>query len=1089
MSDELLTILFTDVEGSTALHTARGDAEARRILGACDEVVREQVRKHGGREIKSTGDGFMIAFGSPRKAVACALAIQEAVTRRGDAVRVRAGLHIGEVSEEGGDLFGGAVNAAARICAKAAGGEVLVSDVVRQLYGTASDVSFTERGLLKLKGFPERWRLSEATPHVRGIPVSERTPFVGREAERAELRTLMQRALAGEGGLILIGGEPGVGKSRLCQEIAAEARPRFRVFVGHCYEGGRDLPYMPWVELVETAMRETAPETLRDAFGDDAPELARLVPQLRRLFPDLPPPVEVPPEQQRRYAFNSFREWVTRFSRVQPRFYVLEDLHWADESTLLLLEHLAERLTSIPCLIVGTYRDPPIDVSPQLGDTLSGLVSRRHARLLSLQRHSEQEVAALLRALSGQAPPTAVGAAIYGETEGNAFFVEEVFRHLAESGRLLDEGGRFRDEVALGVPDVPANVRLVTGQRLQRLSETTQRVLGVAAVAGRRMDFELLEAITEVQGDQLIDALDEAERARLIITETEGASEEHWFAHELIRQTLLAGLPAARRRRHHLRVADALERLHGDDLSAHAATIAQHLAEAGSAADRSRLFRYLVVAGRRALESAAFEEALRHFERAGTLTDAALPQNRAELLFDLGMAQRSTGSWEAAIDAWRQSVDACEQAGDREAVGRVCVYACVALMFAIRFPEAGEMCERGLASLGNTVSADRARLLGTAGALAGFNGSYETAAELIDQEIGLAAELGDGAVLGDALRNKCFHHFGWHEHADAAEAGLRSAALLREAGDLFNVAAVLAWVALDLIQLGRIKEAQEICEELEPLAERVGNYVALLQARRAVATAQFFTSGDCGRLERYAQAELADLQRQGVPWLMQAWGTLGVTAFLRGDWETARTRFVEGERLKLPSIINWATGPLFECLGYLGERSQALALLNDGVAELPQPGRPNGWGAWTTLFSVVEGLTVLGERERAAELYPLVVEGLQRTKSVCGSYYDGRLLERVAGIAATAGRRFEEAEAHFETALAQARDIPHRPEEAHTRRWYGGMLIDRDAHGDHERARTVLEKGVAGYRGMRMPRHEAMVRELLVGVDAGRVHG
>lgn len=140
-------------------------------------------------------------------------------------------------------------------------------------------------------------------------------------------------------------------------------------------------------------------------------------------------------------------------------------------------------------------------------------------------------------------------------------------------------------------------------------------------------------------------------------------------------------------------------------------------------------------------------------------------------------------------------------------------------------------------------------------------------------------------------------------------------------------------------------------------------------------------------------------------------------------------RFEEGKRIELPGVLNgWDTGPLFECLAYLGNRSEALALLDGADAELPQPGQPIGWGPWTILFSAVEGLTVLGEHDRAVRLYPLVVEGIERTKSVSGSFYDGRLLQRAAGIAAMAGRRWVAAEAHFRTALRQAESVPHRPE-------------------------------------------------------------
>ena len=416
---------------------------------------------------------------------------------------------------------------------------------------------------------------AETTPVRRvpggGVSFADRTPFVGREAERAELNGLLERAGGGEGGLVLIGGEPGVGKSRLVEELALQAAGRFRVLIGHCYESGRDLSYMPWVELIEAAMADTDPAELRRALGDEAPEFARLVPELRRLLPDIPSPVELPPEQQRRYTFNSIREYVTRVSRSQPRLFVLEDLHWADESTLLLLEHLAERLESIPCLVVGTHRSAPTDITPLLAETLSNLVRRRQTRQINLPRHSEAEVDGLLQALSKQTPPEAVRAAIYADTDGNAFFVEEVFRHLAESGRLLDEDGRFRTDLAIGELDVPANVRLVIGRRLDRLDEPTARVLSIAAVAGRHLGFELWEAIAGIGGDDLIDVVEAAERAGLIVTERAGEQEEYWFAHELIRQTALTRLPAARRRRHHLRVAEALEALHAENPAAHAA--------------------------------------------------------------------------------------------------------------------------------------------------------------------------------------------------------------------------------------------------------------------------------------------------------------------------------------------------------------------------------------------------------------------------------------------------------------------------------------------------------------------------------------
>jgi len=1095
MGDELLTILFTDLEGSTALYSAKGDAEAREVLAAIDELARRHVSDHGGRPIKSLGDGLMAVFASPRRAVACALAIQSAVAEHGERrpdqrVRVRAGLHTGEVTEADGDLAGEAVAAAARICAKAKGGEVLGSEVIRQVCGSLSDTTFEVRGRVALKGFPERWRLYRIVPanaaRTTPVPPGDPTPFVGREVERAELRRLMDRAAAGQGGLVMIGGEPGVGKSRLCEEIATEARQRFRVFVGHCYESGRDLPYMPWVEVIETAMRETAPDELREALGDDASELARLVPQLRRLFPDLPPPVEVPPEQQRRYIFNSVRECVTRLSAVRPRLYVLEDLHWADESTLLLLEHLAERLSSISCLIVGTYRDPPIDVSPQLGETLSNLVRRRQVRLLSLKRHSEAEVEALLRVLSGQPPPHGVYTAIYGETEGNVFFVEEVFRHLTESGRLLDEKGRFRQDISIGELDVPDNVRLVTDRRLERLGEATRQTLSIAAVAGRHVGSQLLQGVAEAQGDELIDALDEAERARLIVTESVGEDEEYWFAHELIRQTLLTRLPAARRRQYHLRVADAMERGGANDVSTQAATIAQHLIEAGASADKARLFRYLVVAGKQALEAAAFEDALRHFRRAASLGDEAAPAERAEMCFQLGMAQRSAGHWSDAIHPWHQALEIQEREGDAEAVGRTCLAAAYSLAWAARWVEGSEMAQRGLVALRHRVSADRARLLAmSAFAIAGA-GHYHEGMEQIAEALSLAEALDDRTLLGDVLCQKAMIHHVYMEMQGCVDAGLRGAEIMRTAGELWRLAAILGFVCQSLVCVGRLDDARRVAKEVNPLAERLGNHPAVLQAGRAAALADFFETGNVEALEAFGRRDVEFCERARLPWGCHAWSWLAAAEFLAGSWEEAVRDAETADLLSAPSPLvgsEWAFH--LECRAYAGQREEALAMLEAPRVPLPRSGQANGWGQWVVLLALVESLIVLGERERAATLYPLVRECVEHT-GVASSYLnEAVLVERIAGMAAAAGARWDAAEAHFTIALEQANALPHRPEQAHTRRWYGRFLVERGGANDLDRARGLLEEAAAGYASMGMPRHEEMARELLAPAGTG----
>src|SRR5439155_27327489 len=167
------------------------------------------------------------------------------------------------------------------------------------------------------------------------LVLAERTPFVGREAERAELRGLLEQATGGHGALVMLGGEPGVGKTRLCEELMSEARHRnVTALMGRCYEMQGASPYIPYVEMVEAAARMFPQEALRDALGDSAPEVARLVPELRRLFPEIPLSPELPPEQERRYLFNGVREFLARAGSAQPLLLVLDDLHWADDATM-----------------------------------------------------------------------------------------------------------------------------------------------------------------------------------------------------------------------------------------------------------------------------------------------------------------------------------------------------------------------------------------------------------------------------------------------------------------------------------------------------------------------------------------------------------------------------------------------------------------------------------------------------------------------------------------------------------------------------------------------------------------------------------
>jgi predicted ATPase/class 3 adenylate cyclase len=681
MDEGLVVVLFTDVEGSTELSTRRGDAAARDMLRIHEELVRAQVAGHEGRVAGGRGDGFLVTFRSARRALACAVGIQRALEEHADRapqehVRVRIGINVGEVSQEQGELYGAAVNAAARISAQGSGRQIIVASVVKELAGTMPGISFLDRGWVRLRGFLEdshlyevAWRRETA---ARGASVP-RTPLVGRETEMATLHELAQAALGGRGALVMLGGEPGVGKTRLAEELTAEAAGSgMLALTGRCYEMAGSPPYLPFIELLEAMARIVPHERFREALSVDAAQVAKLVPELHRLFPDIPPPLTLPAEHERRYVFNCVRDFIQRASRLRPLLLVLEDLHWADDATLALLRHLTETVRGMPVLILGTYRDVEVSVRHPLADLLHDIGRRRLCRQIAVGRLPQEDVAAMVGAITGQDPPRRVVAAIHDETEGNPFFIEEVVRYLADEGRLVDARGRLLPDLTIGDLDVPHSVRFVIGRRLARLSESTQRALTVAAVVGRGFSVELLQAMGEADTAVLLDAIDEAEPTHMVVPVEGGRSAGYRFAHELIRQTLMAGMSLARRQRLHLQAAEALQRMNDQSVETEAVEVAHHLVEAGPLSDRRTTVRYLTVAADHATAAAAFEDGLHHLRTALSLLPDDDRCGHAALLEKLARALHRLGQWDEALDAWREASTVYEERGDLEAVGRVC---------------------------------------------------------------------------------------------------------------------------------------------------------------------------------------------------------------------------------------------------------------------------------------------------------------------------------------------------------------------------------------------------------------------------------
>ncbi|MBV8140317.1 MAG: AAA family ATPase [Deltaproteobacteria bacterium] len=529
---------------------------------------------------------------------------------------------------------------------------------------------------------------------------SLRPSFVGREREMAQLREGFIRAGSGRGGILLLSGEPGIGKTRLTEELIELARARGHgVLIGSCTEQDQSVPFLPFVEILEGWVdRGRNPSDLRELLGEDASELARLLPKLARLFPGLAPPQELPPAQARRQLFNSFCDFTARLARESPTLLIFEDLHWGDDSTLALLGHLAHRLTALPLLVVGTYRDLEINLTPGLARFLEDLRRGHLVAGVPLKGLPSDAVAELLENLSGQPPPSTVVNEFCAETKGNPFFVEELFQHLAEEGRLYDAAGGFRSELKIAELDVPHGVRLVVGRRLARLNDATQRTLRTAAAIGRVFAFEVLAA--SGGADRLLESVEEAERAGLIYSRADSLTARFEFSHELIRQAVLSGISSARRAQLHLEVADAIERVYPELLDDHYSELAHHYRLGGNVA---KAIDYLERAADQANQRSAPSEAATQFGTAlGLIRELPATRDRyqrelaLELALNLALGRsKGVGSDEAGESLVRAR-ELCERLADQTPMLYVYQELWDSYMQRGEFGIAGEYAQRGL---------------------------------------------------------------------------------------------------------------------------------------------------------------------------------------------------------------------------------------------------------------------------------------------------------------------------------------------------------------------------------------------------------
>jgi DNA-binding SARP family transcriptional activator/tetratricopeptide (TPR) repeat protein len=861
--------------------------------------------------------------------------------------------------------------------------------------------------------------------------------MIGRVPELNEIERWLSAADTNRPGgrterVLLLSGDAGVGKSRLLAEAAARAHATgYLVLAGRAPEETL-VPFQPFLEALGHYVGSAPLDELRTAARGHGAELARLLPELRRRMPELPPTERGESETERYRLFEAVVGLLGELADRRGLLIVIDDLHWSDRPTLMLLRHLARAPRVAGLSMIGAYR-----ASERWREGFSAaLTTLRHDRLvqqLDVGGLPERDAARLVGLRAGRPPSAEFSRALYEETEGNPFFIEEILRHLRDSG-VDPHTARAFDLQRYGIPD---DVREIISRRLARLSGGAGEALRMAAVIGRDFDARMLESLVGVDEETFLAALDEALAAGLI-EESPSQRGGYTFSHALIRETLYEGMSATRRARLHRRVGVALEATG----TAGANALAHHFTHGAAPEDAERTIRYALTAGAEATEMLAHEQAAEHYVRALGVLEQFEPDNhqqRCELLLELGEAWVRSGERPRAWGVFREAATLAGQLGDADRLARAAVGASRRYVQppGVVDEDLIAMLEQALAMSSEGPSVTKVLLLARLCGALYYSDRREKMRRLSAEATVIAAELGTpvAAALAAAARRRAYWGPGHLARRLADSTQLLRAA--REAGDADLTLQGHAWLLVDLLETGdrAAVEAQieAFTEGARRLRQPLFNWqAAVWRAMRA------HLAGHLSTADRLAEEALGSgMRSEGIT--APQYYSIQLLAIRReqyriGELEMAARDLVE----RNPHRPAWRTalGTVLADTGRLEEARAVIEPLADAqFTSIPEDG---DWMTAATLLA--DTVPLLGEPDWAAQLYELLLP-YRTTNVVIGiaAACLGSTARYLGRLAMATGDR-ETALAHLELALRNNTALQARVQIAHTQIDYSRAL-------------------------------------------------
>ncbi len=884
-----------------------------------------------------------------------------------------------------------------------------------------------------------------------------RGAFVGRETELDELVADLDDAFAGRGRLVLVGGEPGIGKSRLAEELIAHARSRDAlVLVGRCWEAGGAPAYWPWVQSLRTYVRGIDPAELRARLDVSAPDLAPLLPELRVLFPDLDEPDALDSEGARFRLFEAVASLLSSIARDRPVVLVLDDLHASDPSSLLMLRFVGREIREGRLLILCLYRDVDPTLRDPLVSALAELVREPHTRHVSLAGLTAADVARFIELTAETRPEARLTAEIHVQTEGNPLFLGEVVRLLDAELRLGEAGARLR---------IPPGVGAVIGQRVRRLSGPCRTLLDPAAVLGREFGLDALARLGGLPRGEVLRILDEAMLER-VVGEVPLSPGRLRFGHALIRDTLYDELTPAQRLDWHLRAGEALEALYASDREPHLAELALHFHAAAPAGGAEKAVEYARRAGDRAVSQLAYEEAVRLFEMALTLVEDN--SARVELLLVLGDAQARAGDTPASKRTFGAAAELAERHGLPEQLARAALGYGGRITWSVSRDDdsLALLLERALAAQPSIDTPMRVRLLArlAGGPLRDSTFAPERRRRLSAEALEIARRLDDPSTLAYALAGYISSNHSPEFTPEQVTLATELVAVATEAGELELAVEGYEHRAEARLELSDVTGARADLVEMAKLAARLRQpsqdwFVTEMRAHHALLDGRLVEA-------EVLIAEALDLGQKAESW--SAAVSFGLQMYMLRKHQG---RLAEIEHDVRRSVIDYPTYPIWRCVltnmtAMLGEESESRegleGLAEDGFSAIPLN------EMWIGSMSfLAEAAALLDHRAGAEALYRLMLPYAGRV-AVATPEMSAGAVARSLGLLAMTLSRPDEAESHFEQAIATNERIGARPWLAYAQEEYARLLLAWGDAARSPRAEELLLQAATTFRELGM---------------------